>query len=443
MISGSVLRAQIDGEIVKNNPGYGLRTNFQQVLPKEGGALFVTMSGEEVWLDVAVLNSKARLQLVQEFKKALLMLDAEKMKQLLYKNDFETPFIVYTSVEDGYIIRKGAYSVQEFLYRNPLPTLIKSYIQRNGPMRFDDYFSVSQYFPALGAYQKLRHFENYYNSASSLKDNTDYSIGMASYILMHAKDEKKIKLIEIGAGTGENLYRVLTALKTVTQMKIETYIVEISETLKLTQKHKLKAFDVKWVGTLEQIPSNHTLTFMMLEGVLVSFPQRVFKKIGHHYHELYMTQEGYAFLHEGITQDHSLIADIQDVTDWPDGSLIYRSQAAEEFLRKALTYFKRFVLLACDHTIPHMTSFSLYDRPGFYTACHLVGKNGEKIDLNKNAGEFMMAFSLYQPVYDMILKSMDGIRYQTSYAKDFFKNIGGFRVYQDYAQFKMFVVWRK
>jgi len=252
--------------------------------------------------------------------------------------------------------------------------------------------------------------------------------------------KKKIRIVEIGAGTGENLYRVLTALKQTTKIKIEAYIVETSETLRLTQKHKLTKFKVKWMNVLDQIPPNTTLTFMVSEMLLDSFPHRAFKKDGKKYHELYITKDGYEFAKEGIDETDPMISDIAGVKEWPDDSLIYRSPEAEDFLINALTHFKRFHFLTCDHTIPYMTSFSLYENVSFYTALHLVAHKQAKVNLNKDAGSFMMACSLYQPLYHKVLKSIKGIGYQFFYAKDFFKNMGGFSVYQANPQFKMLVV---
>jgi len=434
-----ITRQEIDELIVKNEKGYGLKNAFQQVLPNVNGARFVTMSGEEVSVDSPVSNSKVRSNLIAQFKAALLALDAVKMKELLYKNDLETPFILYESLEDGYVIRRGPYSIQEFSMHNPLPKLLKAYIKKHGSMRFDQYWNIANYFPALGVYNKLRHFDGYFSSAGALQNSTDYSLGLVNYVMSYIKDETKIKLIEIGAGTGDNLYRMLTALQRVTKVKIETYVIETSETLRLTQKNKLNKFKVKWVESLEQIPSNDTLTFIVSEMLFDSFAHRVFKKDGQKYHELYMTQDGYEFAQEGLDFTDPMIADIASADKWPDDSLIYRSLDAEDFFKKVLTQFKRFRFFTCDHTMAYMTTFSLYENARFCVPLHLVGYKQPKININKDAGNFMLACSLYLPLYEKVLKSISDGRYQIAYAKDFFKNIGGFSVYQDTPQFKVIV----
>lgn len=439
------IRNIIDQDIKDQDRGYGLQTHFQTPLPKIQGTKFITMSGEEISLDSNIQNSKIRTSLIQEFKKALLELDAQKIKKLLYKNDFETPFIVYETKEDGYVIRKGPYSYQELMLINPLPTLIKNYIEKNGPMRFDQYWEIAQYFPTLGIYNKVRHFETFFESASSKQQNTEYSMGITAYILAHASKEQKIRIVECGAGTGEGMLRILTALKHTLKIKTEVYILETSETLRLTQKHKLNRFNVKWVDQIEQIPNNNTLTFITSEMFLDSFPYRILKKEGKFYKDAYLTKDGLIYDDKGVNESDPLIAEIKNVKEWPDDSLIIRSIAAENYFEKLLTYFKRFIFLSCDHIIRHMTSFHIgaANPTDMQVPLHLVSSKQTPVRLHENAGEFFLACSLYLPLYQKILDKMNHVNYQFFYAKDFFKKIGGYVVYPTMPQFVTMVVHSK
>jgi len=70
-------------------------------------------------------------------------------------------------------VRDRVYSQHEIDMINPLPQLISNYIEKNGPLRFDQFWEICQYFPGLGIYQKVRHFDNFFESVSSAKENLD------------------------------------------------------------------------------------------------------------------------------------------------------------------------------------------------------------------------------------------------------------------------------
>jgi hypothetical protein len=444
MINLDVVKSPIENDIKNNHKGYGLLPEVEILKSDEvTGTPFVTIGGEDIKLNTKYSSSKKRELLIQDFKLALLTLDVQKMKDLLYKNDHETPFIAYDVGDNQYVIRIGPLSIQEIIYKNPLPSMLKNYIQKNGPMRFDQYWAIAEYFPALGIYNKVRHFENYFESESSARNNIEYALGIACYITTNAKEEKKIRIVELGAGTGEGMFRLLTALKHVSDFDYEAFIVETSETLQLTQKHKLSAFShIKWVEDLTHISADDTLTFVTCEMFFDSFPHRVFQKNGQRYFELYLTEQSIECDEKGIDETDPLIADIEGIKEWPDGSLIYRSLDAEAYFENITKYFKRFILLACDHMTPYMRSSTIYEPSGsvMYRSLHLVGLNRSTMSLMNNAGEFMMACSLYLPLYKKIAAANSNLQYKFYYAKDFFNKIGGFNVYNDYPQFVMMVV---
>lgn len=443
MIDLNVVRQPIEEEIKNNHKDYGLQSTLN-IIPSDNvnGTAFITIGGEEVSLKVKLVQSKKRERLIQEFKAALIALDAEKIQQLLRRNDRETPFIAYDLGNDQYIMRSGPLSTQEASYKNPLPQILKNHLTENGRMRFDKYWAIAEYFPMLGIYNKVRHFATYFDSESSAQDSIEYALGLACYIAANAKNEKKIRIVELGAGTGEGMFRLLSALKHISDLKYEAFIVETSETLQLTQKHKLTDFKVKWVNAISQITSNDTLTFVTCEMFFDSFPHRAFQKNGTRYNELYLTTKEVKCDEEGIDETDPIIADIEDVKEWPDGSIIYRSLEAEAYFENITKHFKRFILLACDHMTPFMKSATVYEPSNdvIYRSLHLVGLDRKTMSLIKNAGEFMMACSLYLPLYKKIVARNPALKYKFYHAKDFFNRVGEFKVYSDYQQFVMMVV---
>jgi len=262
------LHDKIQDDIQNNDPGIGLKTDITTYpfSDSQTGCKFVTFHGTDVWIDADLqnINEDEREEDIRAFKTALLSLDVEAMQKLVQKNDKGPAFIAYRTREDGYVIRTQPISTQEILLDNPLPTLIKQRIKIKGPITIFDFWAYSQYFPVLGFYDNRRHFDGHFMTAS-MKPETDYSIGLAYMIAEYANEhEGKIRVLELGPGTGNNMFRILTALTHLSDLaRYEVVLVETGEGLQLSQKHKLQNFDVNWIDNIDNIPSDETLTIII------------------------------------------------------------------------------------------------------------------------------------------------------------------------------------
>ena len=308
-----------------------------------------------------------------------------------------------------------------FFDESPLPHLIKEEIIKNGPMRFDQYWSMSQYSPKFGAYNKIRHFKGFYESEGASMKSTDYAIAMAQYVIENSKDENKIRVIECGAGTGDFMLRFLIAMKHMSHLSIEVYIVETSESLILTQQYKLKCVDIKWVNDIFDIPNNDIKTFVLCEMVLDSFPHRGFIKKDDQLYELYINEKG--ALVEKECDEHF------DISNWKDGIPVFRSMPAEQFFLKIMEHFKRCMMISVDHCLESFSSKN--------SQLHLVTPYEKPTNFIKNAGYFLIACSLYIPFY---LEALKGVNFSFQKAKTFFYNIGDYHVYEDDPRFYVLLI---
>ena len=315
---------------------------------------------------------------------------------------------------------------EDFFAANPLCNLIKEDIVKQGPMRFDRYWELSQYTPQYGAYQKIRHFRGFYESEGSNEKGTDYALAQAQYIIEHSQDEKHIRIIECGAGTGDFMLRLFIALKHRSHLSIEFYILEKSASLILTQKHKLKDCTIRWVNHIFEIPCDEVKTFILCEMVLDSFPHRGFIKKDETLYELYLDAKG-ALIERPCdeTFDYST-----DHSTWKKDVVIFRSFLAEQFALELSRYFKRGFMISVDHCIETFSTSQL----------HLVTpyKNSYQSSYSKpihwiqDASYFLMACSIYKPFYQDVLKEFHVSFHR---AKTFFYNIGDYHVYKDDPRF--------
>lgn len=431
---------KIQNDIQTLDPGLGLNTEVKTYpfSDTQNGLKFATFHGTDVWIDVDFenVNHDEREENIKTFKTALLNLDYIKIKELLTKNDAGIPFIAYKTREDGFAIRTIPISHQEMPLSNPLPYLIKQHIKIKGPMSLFDFWAFSQYFPALGFYDNRKHFDGHFMTAS-MKPETDYSVGIGYMISEYAKEipKEKIRILELGPGTGNNMFRILSTLKHLSDLsRFEVVLVETGEGLQSTQKHKLQNFDVRWVSSINDVKNDDTFTIILGDEVIDSFPYAYHTKTKEGYKEILLGTTSFHLNEKALTADDPYIQAIPDAADLPEDSIVFRSEPAEKFLAQLLKKFSKFLFVYFDYTIDAMVSQQFTQ---FYPT--ILALNKRQAALLSEAGDFALATGLYWPSYLQVIEKL-GIPYKLTFQKQFFKNLGGFKSSEDTAAFKALIV---
>ena len=84
-----------------------------------------------------------------------------------------------------------------------------------------------------------------------------------------------------------------------------------------------------------------------------------------------------------------------------------------------------------------MSTTHIYEsrKPLMYRRLHLVAPSSIQTNFLNNAGDFLMACSLYPPFLHSLFKKQKNISYKLYSAREFFSKIGYPSVYQEYPQF--------
>lgn len=184
---------------------------------------------------------------------------------------------------------------------NELKTIIIDQIKSAGAITFYEFMHTALYHKNLGYYfndkEKIGVRGDYYTSA-----NIDASFGalLAKECLRLYKEldanEKKINILEIGAGTGQLAFDIIYSLTTENNFlkdNIQYTICEISPTMQLLQKEKLAVFanQIKWLN-YNQLQENPQTAIIIANEVVDAFAVHKVRFSKGKLEELYLNSDG-------------------------------------------------------------------------------------------------------------------------------------------------------
>ncbi len=138
-----------------------------------------------------------------------------------------------------------------------LSDIIIKKIQQQGPISFRDFMEMALYYPGLGYYtserDKIGRKGDYYTS-SNLSSAFGEMLGRQLVEMWHIIGEKKLTVVEMGAGTGLLSMDLIEYLKRNPEIfhKLDYRIVEKSPALRNKQQERLGE-NVRWCNSLHEL----------------------------------------------------------------------------------------------------------------------------------------------------------------------------------------------
>ena len=173
--------------------------------------------------------------------------------------------------------------------------------QQNCSIPIDKFINHALYHPARGYYFKRNPFGKHGDFITAPNISKVFSemifLWLISYWNKFYKN-KKINLVELGAGNGEMMLQIINSAKNFESFYKNTdfIIYEKSKKLKNLQKKKLKSLKVQWLRSLKNL--NRKPTIFIGNEFLDALPVKQFININNLWHEryVYKKSKNYSFI---------------------------------------------------------------------------------------------------------------------------------------------------